>query len=180
MALICYPFALQSITHSISHQSINQWNDEYGKTNNYFLIFLKQYHTIVHKHFLKFIFCMLCVRICMCIQEPAVISRGHWRPWNCSYRQLWAAMSVLGTEPRSFAKSVLSHLSNHHCTFLTKREKKNSTFSGKSNTIFSFLFVHPLNVYLLFLYWTFKKEDFQAICDLNSLKLMGLCKRLNK
>lgn len=72
------------MSHLFFNQSINQKNmsikDGHGKTNCCFLIFLKEHHTIMHKHFLRFILFVLYLRAFMCImcmQEVAEIRREH-------------------------------------------------------------------------------------------------------
>lgn len=37
---------------------------------------------------------------------PVEVRRGHWVPRNWSYRQLWGAMWVLGTEPEASARAA--------------------------------------------------------------------------
>jgi hypothetical protein len=54
--------------------------------------------------------CVLCLHVCMCgrhvciqcVQRPGKGIGSN--AWNWSYRQLWAAMCVLGIEPGSSAK----------------------------------------------------------------------------
>ena len=56
-----------------------------------------------------------CVCLCVCVWTTRM--PGAWGrriPWSWSYRQLWAAMWVLGTEPRSSARtaSAINHWGN--------------------------------------------------------------------
>jgi hypothetical protein len=41
----------------------------------------------------------------MCL-VPAELRRGHWIPWNWSYRQLLAALWVLGAKPHFSVRAV--------------------------------------------------------------------------
>ena len=62
---------------------------------------------IEHKQdfLLLYVLCFASVYVCSpqaCLEG----GRGPQIPWNWSYTWLWAAMWVLGTEPRSFAKAT--------------------------------------------------------------------------
>lgn len=43
---------------------------------------------------------------------PTEARRGHWLPWNWSYRLLWISLWVSGTEPRSSPKAANAALSH--------------------------------------------------------------------
>ena len=49
--------------------------------------------------------CMCVCVLCPCL-VPLKVRRGCQIPWNWSYRQLWAASWVLGSEPRSSARAA--------------------------------------------------------------------------
>ena len=71
---------------------------------------------ILFKKYFRFICSILCIWVFSFawIYEPISLKarRGCWIPWDLrNYRQLWAAMLILGTESRSSARaiSVLIH-----------------------------------------------------------------------
>ena len=49
--------------------------------------------------------CFACMYVRLCLVHGEAW-RGHQVPWNWSYRQLWAAMWVLGIEPRPFRRAT--------------------------------------------------------------------------
>lgn len=56
----------------------------------------------------------VCVRVHTCVTHTCrslKVRKEHWISWNWSYRQLGAALKVLGTEPRYSARmvSALNH-----------------------------------------------------------------------
>lgn len=53
--------------------------------------------------FVNYLHVCMCTMLCLVLEE---VRRGHWTPWSCTQMQLWAAMWVLGTEPRSSQEQV--------------------------------------------------------------------------
>lgn len=69
----------------------------------------------------------------MCVQEHSKSKRGHKIPWNSYYRQLWAAIRVLGTEFRSAMKdsSQISRPKKQELTYVKMIMTKRDLFPDK-------------------------------------------------